>query len=208
VEEDHRWYVAVSGSAAQVEEADQRIANAPAAGSTLVGRNDMETGAGWAIAFGRSLGSFRAEVEYGRTDSESDSFRIVSPITATLQQEGEVDVSRVMLNGYYDFGAEDWRLRPFVGLGGGYAEVSLLRIAGLANNPSAPPFKHIDDESSGFAWQVMGGAAWALIPDRLSLTAQYRYLDAGGFEGRDFRGQAVHSETAVHSLDLGLRWRF
>lgn len=204
----HVWYVAVGGTAANVEEADQRIANAPTAGSTLVARNDMETGWGWSLAFGRSFGSLRAEIEFGQVDSESDSYRISSPFQATVAQSGQMDVSRAMLNGFYDFGAETAAFRPYLGLGAGQAETSVVRIAGLAANPSAPPFRHIDDSSSSFAWQVMAGASLTLVPDRLSLTAQYRYLDGGEFEGRDSRGQSFVTDVTAHAVDVGLRLEF
>lgn len=202
------WYVAASGTATQVEEADQRIANAPTAGSTLVARNDMDGGSGWSVAFGRSFGQFRGEIEFGQTDSESESYRISSPFQATVRQAGQVDISRAMLNGYYDFGVVGGFLQPYVGLGAGQAKTSIVRIAGLATNPAAPAFRHIDDSSSSFAWQAMAGASFTLVPDTLSLTAQYRYLDGGEFEGRDSRGQSFVTDVTAHAIDIGLRLEF
>lgn len=205
---DRVWYVAAQGTASNIDEADQRIANAPTPGSTLVARNDMETAWGWSLAAGRSFGPLRAEIEYGRIDGESDTYRISSPFQATVAQAGQVDITRLMLNAYYDFGADADLFRPFLGLGAGQAETSIVRIAGLAANPAAPAFRHIDDDSSAFAWQAMAGVSFSLLPGQLDVTAQYRYLDGGEFDGRDSRGQAFVADVSAQAVDVGLRLAF
>lgn len=201
------WYASLGIASASIDESDQRIANAPAAGSTLVARNRLDRGTGWNLAAGRGFGHFRAEIEYARFDNDSDSYAISAPITANVRQTGKVEVESLMLNGYWDFGAPEARLRPFVGLGLGRAEVSLLRIAGLANNPAAPPFKHLDNDASGFAWQASVGLAWQLN-ERFALAARYRRFDGGDFTTLDQRGEKVRGDTQADLFDLALRISF
>ena len=208
VQTSRSWYVAAQGTASNIDEADQRIANAPVAGSTLVARNDMETASGWSLAVGRSFDALRVEIEAGRVDGQSDFYRISSPFQATVRQAGQVDISRAMLNAYFDFGPEAETLRPFVGLGAGLAQTSIVRIAGLAANPAAPAFRHIDDSSSSFGWQGIAGASVSLIPDRLLATVQYRYFDGGEFDARDSRGQSFVMDITAHAVDVGLRLEF
>ena len=42
----------------------------------------------------------------------------------------------------------------------------------------------------------------------LSLTAQYRWFDAGTLHGLDSRGQAATRDVAGHNVDVGLRYAF
>jgi len=184
------WYIALGATSARIAESDQRIANAPAPGATLVTRNKLDNDAGWSLAAGRSFGNVRAELEFSRFGNDSGVYAITAPFTASVRQEGKLDVESVALNGYWDFRAPEARLRPFLGVGLGHAKVSALRIAGLAANPAVPPFRHLDDNDSGFAWQASAGLSWH-FSEHVALSARYRRFDAGAYQMRDSRGEQV-----------------
>lgn len=205
--EAERFYIAAGGTVAILGDADQAVSDAPFPGSTLTIVNHNDTGWGGYAALGwRVLNPVRVEAEFGRTENDSDSFDIVSPFAASLDQAGETDVWRFMANAYYDFGGPGARLRPYIGAGVGAAKVEWYRFAGTALAPNSP-FVHIDDSATQFAWQAMGGAALQVGP-RLSVTAQYRWFDAGTVDHATEVGQAVSSDVDGHHVDIGLRFSF
>jgi opacity protein-like surface antigen len=112
-----------------------------------------------------------------------------------------------MANAYFDLPVRNLPVRPFLGAGVGGADVHVTAIASRPFGPPMPPTTLIDDRVSGFAWQLMAGAA-VPITRRLSLTAQYRWFDADTLTGHDARGQRFTTHIAGHNLDVGLRWRF
>lgn len=206
-EEGGRFYVAAAGTVSFLGDGRQTIANAPAPGSTLVISNHHDTGWGGHGAIGYRLSdAFRVEAEVGRTENDSDSFDIVSPFTATISQDGETDILRFMANAYFDFGRTDARFRPYVGAGAGLARVHGFRFAGTAAAPNVP-FVHYDDNDTSFAWQAMAGAALRVTP-KMSLTAQYRWLDAGTVDFITGAGQTEVTEIDGHHVDIGARFSF
>lgn len=206
-EESGRFYVAAAGTVSFLGDARQVIADAPVPGSTLVISNHNDTGWGGHGALGyRFSDAIRVEAEVGRTENDSDSFDIVSPFTATISQDGETDILRFMANAYFDFGRADARFRPYVGAGAGVAKVDWFRFAGTAAAPT-PRFVHIDDSATGFAWQAMAGASLR-VTGKLSLTAQYRWFDAGTVDLTSELGQAEATEVDGHHVDIGARWSF
>jgi len=201
------FYIAAGGTVSLLTDVKQVTSNAPAPGLTLT--LFSENGAGWGgyVALGRDFGPVRAEVEYGRTENDSDSFNIVSPFTATVAQDGETDISRYMVNAYFDFGGANARLRPYVGAGVGAATVNVFRFAGTAIAPNNR-FVHFDDKETAFAWQAMAGVALS-VTSRLDLTAQYRWFDAGEVDGFvTSAGQPFTLDIDGHNVDIGVRWRF
>jgi opacity protein-like surface antigen len=65
----------------------------------------------------------------------------------------------------------------------------------------------MDFSRTVFAYQLMAGLSHP-VSARLSLTAQYRWFDAGTIKGRDARGERATRDIAGHNLDLGLRYAF
>ena len=206
-EEGGRLYVAAAGTVSFFGDARQTVADAPFPGSTIEISNRHDTGWGGLGAVGyRLTDAIRVEAQIGRTENDSGSFDIVSPFTATLSQDGETDILRFMANAYFDFGRADARLRPYIGAGVGAAKVDWFRFAGTAAAPT-PRFVHIDDSETGFAWQAMAGAALR-VTGKLSLTAQYRWFDAGTVDLTSELGQAEPTEVDGHHVDIGARLSF
>lgn len=202
-----QWHVAAGATLGWLGDSPQATANAPFPGSTLLSENLGETGWGGYAAVGfRPLAPIRIEAEIGRTENDSDAFVITSPFTATVPQDGEIDIWRFMANVYYDFGSAGARLRPYVGVGAGAAHVDLFRFAATAAAPNAP-FVHYDDSETGFAWQAMGGVALRVRP-HLALTGQYRWFDAGSIDYVTSIGQSATIEIDGHHVDFGLRYEF
>lgn len=202
-----RWYVsgAVTGSA--LNEPDQTIANAPTPGSTLHVTNDVDFGWGGQLAIGRSLGSFRLELEVGRTENDSGAYTATSPIHVTLPQDGKNNATRYMGNAYYDFPQGDLPVRFYLGAGAGAADAHVTTFAAPARAPSAPPSELLDISRTVFAYQAMAGFSRRLT-DNLSFTAQYRWFDAGTIKGHDARGERATRDMAGSNIDVGLRLAF
>ena len=142
---------------------------------------------------------------------------IRGPTTPCGGPEGSVDQWSLMGNLIWDMGDDDWRLRPFVGVGAGFNRVSVDSLGQFSTSPAGPSPANlqIDDEDTGFAWQVLGGFAWALS-DRLNLDLTARYMktsdvsfesistsSATGFVPGSFEGDFEDS-----SVSIGLRWAF
>lgn len=96
----------------------------------------------------------------------------------------EADVWAAMLNGYYDF-HRGRRLRPYLGLGVGWANVDV----GF-------------DEGDGFAYQGLAGVAFGLTP-QLDLDIGYRYFAIPDLEIAGGDVDYTHQAATI-----GLRWRF
>ena len=60
-----------------------------------------------------------------------------------------------------------------------------------------------------FAWSLGAGFAYP-IDERLSLTAEYQYVDLGSAEtGGDINGQSMRfDDLGSHEMTLGLRYTF
>ncbi len=209
-QEAQPWYVAGGVTSTFLRDPDSVIRNAPTPGANLFITNGVEdAGFGGQIAVGRRLGPVRLEAEIGRSDTDAETYRVRSPIVVTLPQTGGDTVNRFMANGYYDLPVSRWRLHPYVGVGVGQVDVHVRTTASRPFGPPTAPAKLIDDSLEGFAWQAMGGVALPLSR-RLSLTAQYRYLDAGTLNGvgSGAPNQTFRTQIASHNLDVGLRLAF
>jgi opacity protein-like surface antigen len=201
------WYFAGAITGSDLNKPHQTIANAPAPGSTLQVTNDVDFGGGGQIELGRRLGAVRVEAEIGRTENKSKSYTATSPISITVPQDGKNNATRYMANAYYDLPQTSLPLRLFVGAGLGVADVHVTTFAAPAKAPAAPPSQLIDVSDQVFAYQLMAGLSLPLN-DRLAVTGQYRWFDAGTIKGRDSRGEAITREIAGHNFDIGLRLTF
>jgi opacity protein-like surface antigen len=185
----------------------QTIANAPTPGSTLHVTNDVDFGWGGQLAVGHSFGPLRLEAEVGRTENKSKSYSATAPIQITLPQDGQNNLTRYMANGYYDFPQGKLPVRLFLGAGVGAAHGRVSTFAAPARAPAAPPSELMDFNKTVFAYQLMGGLSRDITPN-LSLTAQYRWLDARTIEGEDARGQRATRKLAGSNFDVGVRYAF
>lgn len=201
------WYVAGAITGSALNKPDQTIANAPNPGQTLNVTNDVDFGWGGQVAVGRTLGSFRLELEVGRTENDSGSYTATSPIHITIPQDGKNNATRYMANAYYDLPQRDLPVRFYVGLGVGAADAHVTTFAAPARAPAAPPSQLLDINQTVFAYQVMGGLSH-MLTQNVVITAQYRWFDAGTIEGHDARGQRATRDMAGSNIDVGIRYLF
>lgn len=204
----HPWYVSAGAAATFLDDPDSVIQNAPAPGATLFITNGLKSdGFGGQLAVGHSFGRVRLEAEIGRSQIDAKTYNVTSPIIATLPQTGGDRVTRFMANAYYDLPFDAFRLHPYLGVGLGQVGVRVKTNASRPFGPPSPPSQLIDDSLQGSAWQAMAGATLPLS-ERLSLSAQYRWLDAGTLDGHDTRGQAFSTKIAGSNIDVSLRLAF
>lgn len=205
--EPGHWYVAGSATGSALKKPRQTIANAPVSGSTLHVVNDVDFGWGGQGEVGYIFRTFRIEAEIGHTANHSDRYSAISPISITLPQSGKNTVTRYMANAYVEPFRARWPLSPYVGFGIGAAHGHLTAFAAPARAPAAPPSELLDIKDTRFVYQAIGGVS-APVTSRFAVTAQYRWLDGGTFQGVDTRGEPATRTIHGSNVDLGLRVMF
>ena len=112
---------------------------------------------------------------------------------------GDIRATSVFANLYYDFNRMG-AIRPFVGAGLGYSDVS------VTYSPSGVGI--IDDSEGKLAWQIKGGASWA-VNDQIDVfgEAVYRATDDIELTNQLFPG-TLNVENAQTVLNVGVRYRF
>lgn len=113
--------------------------------------------------------------------------------------QGDIKSTSVFANIYYDFNREGM-IQPYVGAGLGYSDVSV--------NYSPSGVGIIDDSEGKLAWQIKGGASWALT-DQIDLfgEAAYRATDDVELSNQLFPG-TLNIENTQTVLSIGARYRF
>jgi OmpA-OmpF porin, OOP family len=151
-----------------------------------------------AIGFADESG-FRVEGELSHRQNKLKA----SP---TLDPGGKLSANSLMLNGYYEFGGSEARVRPYIGAGAGVARVKLR-----AEN-SAPLLPvSINDKTTSFAYQAMAGVA-VKMSDKLAVDVGYRYFVASKLDGVALSPPAgptaFESDYKQHAATVGLRLGF
>jgi opacity protein-like surface antigen len=202
------WYVSGAVTMSMLNDPDSVIHNAPTPGATLY-ITDVLDGTGWGaqLALGRRFGPVRAEAEIGTAHTGAKRYVVTAPIHNDLPQTGGDTVSRFMANAYYDVPLDGLGVQPYLGGGIGDASVHVATKASRPFGPPTVPTQLIDDHVGGFAWQAMVGLT-VPVSESVSLTAQYRYLDAGTLHGHDTRGEEFQTAIGGHNIDLGVRFSF
>ena len=146
----------------------------------------------------------RAEVEAIGFDSETDLVDF-GPLAGEFPLRGQARTRALFLN----LAAESGRrpeLRPYAGIGVGYAEVDYdVRIRAWPT-PESPSQSFVDDSDSSTAAQVFLGVRAALTKG-LSLSLGYRYWWALKLKLTNAAGEPIETEHSAHLLQLGLHWR-
>lgn len=164
-------------------------------------------------------GGYRAEQDWGSAFAREGAAtllpqawcNVTDVAPACTAPEGSLQATTMMANAIYDFGDSDWRVRPFVGLGVGWARVATQVIA--EHNDTRGIKVTADDISNDFAAQAIAGVAFAL-GERTNLDVTYRYF-MSEFEftpnvnsaSRDAGTYAGEFDDS-HTISVGLRHAF
>jgi outer membrane protein OmpA-like peptidoglycan-associated protein len=175
-----------------------------AGGVTIPRDSDLESSAfnvsaeqdlGWLglLNFGYEYGhGLRTEVEFGYRQSDLDKI-------GGVDAGGDVNVLSGMVNVLYDFDVA-WPIKPHIGGGIGAGRVK-------ADGASPVSTTSIDDSDTGFAYQLIAGAEYALT-DQLMLNLGYRYFAVPDLTFTAANGASVDSDYGSHNFTLGLRYLF
>lgn len=161
------------------------------------------------VAGGYRFGGFRVEGEVGYFAADIETHGAVAAGAADTdfpadESFGDVDVVTFMLNAYYDL--DLGAVSPFVGGGVGVGIVSANGFGVDALDGALPDGVALDDEDTGFAWQVTAGLGFD-VTDTVAAEIGYRYqrvdaeLASVTEAERDF-------DIEAHTGFLGLRVNF
>jgi opacity protein-like surface antigen len=158
----------------------------------------IEYYAGWGVsgALGfRLLRYYRLEVEISHREND------VYDVDPGFAPDGTVKTTTYMVNGYYDFPVYSLTgFVPYIGAGVGRAQFSQnVQIDGGTLSNSS---------SHAFAYQVIGGLEFPVIPRQMSVTLEYRYLATARPLFQDTSGAFYHTDYDSHTVMFGARWAF
>jgi opacity protein-like surface antigen len=135
------------------------------------------------VAFGAALGwqwtgPLRLEAEFLSQRADAEDL----PALGLTDLSGRVELQTLMVNAVGEWSLADGAIRPYAGLGAGWAMVDIDRIG---NN-----FLQLDGDDDALAWQALVGVA-VPVTERLTLTLDARYLRS---ESVDY---AIGPEVAI-----------
>jgi OmpA-OmpF porin, OOP family len=151
-----------------------------------------------AIGYATDSG-FRVEAEVSHRQNKLQA----SP---TLDPGGKISATSMMLNGFYEFGGSEARIRPYVGAGAG---VAFTKLRAENNAPLIPVA--IDDKSTSIAYQGMAGVA-VKMSEKLAVDVGYRYFVAPKVKGSALSPPAAaapfDADYKQHAITIGARLGF
>lgn len=147
------------------------------------------------------LRGFRGELELGylSNDIKSHTLNGFGQFNGA-NAFGRTSATYGLASLYYDFNAGGL-LRPFVGAGGGFADVNFHRhgIAGLGTVAN--------DSSTSYAWHASAGLSYALGA-KTDLELGYRFLQVPNFDLSAVDGSKSSSRLDEQQILVGIRQRF
>ena len=172
---------------------------------------------GLSVAFGRQMGSVRGEVEVFMVsfpvDEQASRFIAIENSVSVDMEElnrykmasGDVDLLAFMANVYYDFDNLGFRWVPYVGIGGGFAELNNDFFVNTDSNFNGLVLKSMSLGSHfGSAFQFKAGLTYK-ISRRLEAYGSYRFLVLGSENPEDlpFENEDSHLSTGAVLLVRG-----
>jgi len=197
---DGQWYVEVGGGPMIVEDLNFDINS-----GTDSLKADLDKGFDFGGTVGYDFGAFRLETEasYRKADINSITAGTTgvagSTVSGTYAADGDVNALSFMLNGLFDFGADDG-IQGFVGGGIGVARVDI-------NTGAFQNFRTYDDSGSGLAWQALAGVR-APLNDSWDVGLRYRFFNAPNVGLVDFAGRDSETKLTSHSILGTLTYNF
>lgn len=148
------------------------------------------------IAIGRRHNkNFRSEFEFTfRTNDE-----VVLDDSAPRLLDQSADVYSIMKNFFVDFGNQNSRIRPYVGIGIGYSYLNteFNSLSGI----------EVDGQSA-FAWQPIGGVSMQLGAIAHAFV-EYRYFGTADFDFTEFGSESLRDGSyGANNLFVGVRFEW
>lgn len=159
-------------------------------------------------AIGKSLtgmtgiGGLRGELEVGTFGSDIDAHNVGGALFEGDDAFGTTSGLFGLVNIFYDFN-QFGRFKPFIGGGIGLARVE---FDGHGVNLGGTDTVVMDDEDTGFAYQLSAGANIALT-DTVDLELGYRYLGVTGLELEAVDSTVSDVDVDNHIIYGGLRFK-
>ncbi|HEX4583857.1 MAG TPA: outer membrane beta-barrel protein [Burkholderiaceae bacterium] len=184
-------YVALSGGVVGLEDSQLDYGGA-------LSNGNVRFDAGWAVsgaAGWRVLRFYRVEVEISHREND------VTDIDPGFAPDGSMKSTTYMVNGYFDIPIRPYEgVVPYIGAGVGRAQFTqdLQVDGGTLSHTNA----------HAFAYQAIGGLELPIIPRRMSVTFEYRYLATTRPLFQDQGGFFYHADYDSHTFLAGLRWGF
>ena len=161
------------------------------------------------VVLGYDFGAFRLEAEGGYKRAGYESLQVVSstilpggitvPPGTLVQNERDLEIYSGMVNAMVEFGSDDG-FQVFGGGGVGVANLRLpVEVAGVGTV--------IDDNTTDFAWQLIGGARFA-VTDNVDLGVKYRYFVIDNFDLQAANGRSLSADYSAHSVLASLTYNF
>ncbi|MEE4213190.1 MAG: OmpA family protein [Parvularcula sp.] len=182
-----------------------------------------EIGSAAYVGFGKHLaGGFRGEFELGWRKQDVASLPSQGGFGGFPGDDiGEVRALTGMVNILKDFGGAEDRLRPYVGVGFGVAQIDLdlnnsadvnpAPFAGNAPGLVANGYRvNVDDDDLTTAVQGLIGLTYEMT-ERVDLDLGYRFLQTGEYDYEAVVNNAnasVTGEMRFHEVRAGLRFNF
>lgn len=158
------WYGRLGVRAAWMTQDFLGVANANVADEV-----DTDAGFGGALAFGRQFGDFRAEVELAKQGADLDETTVGGDVYG-----GDVDVTTVMVNGYYELPVYD-AFSVYAMAGMGYAKYDVEIDNSNGQVVSVDGIGALSGSDNVFAYKAGAGVTYNFT-EEMAADLGYEYL--------------------------------
>jgi outer membrane protein OmpA-like peptidoglycan-associated protein/opacity protein-like surface antigen len=200
-------YIGVNGGVLLEDQIDIDLADTDP--QTNAAFADTEMGIDADVVLGYDFGAFRIEAEGGYKTASYSGLTVLNsrllpggvvvPVGTVVQNDEDLAIWSGMVNGLVEFGRDDG-FQIFGGGGVGLANLDLpVEVAGVGTV--------IDDNVTGFAWQLLAGARVA-VTDNLDFGVKYRYfvIDEANLDAAN--GRPIETGLNTHSILASLTYNF
>jgi opacity protein-like surface antigen len=193
----HKFYLAVRGGFAFPEDTEFG-----ALSTTITNEYDTSYFIGGAAGITNLLGvrGLRGDLEIGYRSAEVEAHNVGGVKFSGANAFGSTDTVYGLASIYYDF-QTGTIFKPFIGAGGGIADVSFDQH-GVSTARNV-----LDDNATAYAWHVTAGTNVELAAG-LNLEVAYRYFSTVGAEVTAFDGTKSDVDVNDHQIMIGLRRNF
>ncbi|MCM0080841.1 outer membrane beta-barrel protein [Geomonas sp. Red32] len=176
-------YVGASLGLAIVHDSDVQVS-----GFSGTATANYDAGFGFNLAVGQKFEPLRVEGEFGFKKADLSS--LSGPGGSVNVNDSDLTVTSYMVNAYYDFKADTFPIKPFVGVG-----------LGLLHGELSVPGENDSDNQFGYQFTV--GASYP-VDQAINMDLLYRYQGSAS----DFAANGVSVSYGSSSIMAGIRYNF